>query len=939
MVSGDGEGLVDAAGVGLLDGAGVVRYSASYTSADALRRATAAGDVLVVTDENRLRARKWTTVTQTVGFTEQAGAADTPLTTDPGDARLDVFPGEQPSALTTASDVGVQRVVATAYGNTNTYWPENRPVAALDGDLTTAWTTQGFGDARGQRIEVDLNGDITTDHVNLVQPLGGTPNRYITNAVLTFDGAKPVAVALGPQSRTPGGQTVTFPTRTFRTLTIRIVQTNDHRPNLFGQDDPVGFAEIRVRDAHATHDVRAAEVVQMPGDLLGALGGASAGHPLVIVMNRDAIRPVPPRTQPEPAIAREFVLATARAFDLTGNATVSPDAPDAAIETALSPAPARSGLAVSASGFLQGCLECRADAAFDADPHTAWQTPFDQTGGQWAEVDSARAVTVDHLDLSVIADGRHSVPTKLRLDVDGQTRDLTVAPVADRRAPDATVAVPLHFAALTGHKIRITIEGVREERTKLFGTAQTRVEPVGIAGFGLAGVAVASPATGTVDSGCRSDLVAVDGKAVAVRVTGNVTAAQAPMGLAVTPCGGALELTAGTHVVTTAAGKAVGFSLDRLAFASGTPAVAVATANGHVRVAGPAPTPARVAVVHNGDTKMQVHVQGATKPFWLVLGESRSPGWHARVVGGHDLGPSQLVDGYANGWLVTPPASGTFDVVFEWTPQRQVKAAIGLSLLGVLLCLGIIAFTWIRRRGVVATARTPWPGDADVDLAWSGLGATAHPLGHPPGHTIGQRAGPPGAPADTRTRWLAPLVTGLLAALVVAPWVGVLIAAVVFVIVTRPQLRDPVLAVPAVLLALCAVYIVVEQYRYRYPPVFEWPTVFPHARTLAWVAVMLLTADAFVEIRRGRRSPPPPPGGPGAGPGAAPGGSPTRNGDRAPMRTRHNRLCSRSENSQSKSVGGTRSPTRRSRCTPATRWASSGATVRGRPRCCACSRA
>ncbi len=613
-----------------------------------------------------------------------------------------------------------------------------------------------------------------------------------------------------------------------------------------------------MRDAHATHDVRAAEVVQMPSDLLGALGAASADHPLVIVMNRDAIRPVPPRTQPEPAIARQFVLATARAFDLTGNATVSPDAPDAAIEAALSPESARSGPAVSASAFLQGCLECRADAAFDDDPQTAWQTPFDQTRGQWAELDSTRAVTLDHLDLSVIADGRHSVPTKLRLDVDGQTRDLTVAPVADRSAPNATVAVPLHFAPLTGHKIRITIEGVREERTKLFGTAQTRVEPVGIAAFGLAGVSVASPATGTVDSGCRSDLVAVDGKAVPVRVTGKVSAAQAPMGLSVTPCRGALELTKGTHVVTTAPGKAVGFSLDRLAFASGTHAVAVATANGHVRVAGPAPTPARVAVVHNGDTKMQVHVQGATKPFWIVLGESRSPGWHARVVGGHDLGPSQLVDGYANGWLVTPPASGTFDVVFEWTPQRQVKAAIGLSLLGALMCLVIIAFTWIRRRGVVATARTPLPGDADVGLAWSGLGVTAH--------TLGQQTGPAGATGDTRIRWLAPLATGVLAALVVAPWVGVLIAAVVFVIVTRPRLRDPVLAVPAVLLALCGAYIVVEQYRYRYPPVFEWPTVFPHARTLAWVAVMLLTADAVVDIVRGRRSQTPRPGDPGAEP-------------------------------------------------------------------------
>ena len=106
---------------------GVVRYSASYPTDAKLRAATGSGDVLVVTDTNRLRARRWTTVTETVGFTEQAGGADQPFTTDPGDARLEVFPGQQPSALTTTKQVGVERVAATAYGNTNTYWPEDRP--------------------------------------------------------------------------------------------------------------------------------------------------------------------------------------------------------------------------------------------------------------------------------------------------------------------------------------------------------------------------------------------------------------------------------------------------------------------------------------------------------------------------------------------------------------------------------------------------------------------------------------------------------------------------------------------------------------------------------------------------------------------------------------------------------------------------------------------
>jgi hypothetical protein len=53
-------------------------------------------------------------------------------------------------------------------------------------------------------------------------------------------------------------------------------------------------------------------------------------------------------------------------------------------------------------------------------------------------------------------------------------------------------------------------------------------------------------------------------------------------------------------------------------------------------------------------------------------------------------------------------------------------------------------------------------------------------------------------------------------------------------------------------LAVCALYIVVEQYRYRYPPVFEWPTLFPRARTLAWIAVVLLAADVIVDIVRSR---------------------------------------------------------------------------------------
>jgi hypothetical protein len=328
--------------------------------------------------------------------------------------------------------------------------------------------------------------------------------------------------------------------------------------------------------------------------------------------------------------------------------------------------------------------------------------------------------------------------------------------------------------------------------------------------------------------------LAVDGRPVPVRVTGAAADATTVMGLAVTPCDGALRLTAGSHVLTTARGKDAAFSLDRLVLASGANNAPMAVGGGKVAGFASAPIAPTVTVTHNGRTKVTAHVTGATEPFWLVLGQSQSKGWQAHIVHGSGLGTSELVDGYANGWKVTPPAAA-FDVVFEWTPQRQVWGAIWISLVAALTCLAIVALTWWRRRGRLADAVAPASTDARVDLAWSPWGT---------------------APLPRRVRWIAPVLAGLLAALVVAPWVGLLIAAVCAVIVWRPMWRAVVLVVPAALLGLSGLYVAVEQHRFRYPTVFEWPTLFPHARTVAWIAVVLITADAVVELVAGyvRRS-------------------------------------------------------------------------------------
>ena len=113
---------------------------------------------------------------------------------------------------------------------------------------------------------------------------------------------------------------------------------------------------------------------------------------------------------------------------------------------------------------------------------------------------------------------------------------------------------------------------------------------------------------------------------------------------------------------------------------------------------------------------------------------------------------------------------------------------------------------------------------------------------------------------------MLPVLAGIAAALVVAPWVGVLVVVVVAMVQWRPRLRAVVAVAPAVLLALVMVYVVYLQHHFRFPPVFEWPTLFPLGRPLGWLAVVFLAVDVVVE----RVQSPPPAPVPAAAPPPAP---------------------------------------------------------------------
>ncbi len=566
IMSGSGEGIVDAAAAGIIGEGQPVLYSASFVKdPEGLQRALDDNAQLVLTDTNRRQARRWGTVRENVGYTERAG--EKPLVDDPTDNRLDVFPGAGDDTRTVVQQRGVVRVDATGYGNPVSFTPDDRPANAIDGDPRTAWRVGAFSDVTGERWEVQLTAPTTTDHITLLQPITGSRNRFITTVRLRFDGRDPLDVPLDVSSRSAPGQTIDIGAHRFTTLSIEVRDTDvGYRPSYRGVS-PVGFAEVGIPG------VKVDEVVHLPTDLLTAAGPSSIDHSLDVVMTRQRSNPAEPaRTDDEEtSIQRAFDLPTPRGFAVEGDARLSARAPDAVLDTLLGRPPATDGgVTATSTARLDGDLGAIASSAIDGDPATAWQTPFAFVQGNVATYTSAQPVTFDHLDLVVFADGRHSVPTELTITADdGKSIVVPVAPIADDASHEnATASQRVDLPrSITGKKIAIQLSAIRPVTTIDY-YSETRVTmPVAIAEWGIDGLSV-PPLAPTVDTGCLP-LLQIDGETVHVRATGNTTDVLARGAMALTDCDGSgVQARAGEVRVGTAVGKDAGVDIDRVVLRS-----------------------------------------------------------------------------------------------------------------------------------------------------------------------------------------------------------------------------------------------------------------------------------------------------------------------------------------------------------------------------------
>jgi arabinofuranan 3-O-arabinosyltransferase len=665
VVSGSGDGIVDAAAAGLLEGDEALLYAADLRAGDRIDDA----DLVVVTDSNRDRAHQWRGTQDVVGFTETGGPAADVLQRDTADQRLPVFADEAVRHQTTAAVDGLQ-VRATSYGEPFAYRPEDRPAMAVDGDPSTAWLVGDRFNPIGQSIEV--TGALSTLALLQSQQVGAS--RMISTVHLDFENAPSQDVELDETSLTGGGQRVAVPAgATFVRITITGVVA---RPD--GTDpgpSAVGFAELGL----GTHS----EVVTLPTDTTNV----AAKTPLAIVLTRLRTDPLNRwRSDPEPQIVRNFTLGSDRDF----SAHVTLRRNDRAADDILN---GLAGVATATSNRrLTGDPQSTGVHAIDGNPTTAWTTPFSSVVGSRLQVPLDPAVSTSSLVMTQQVDERHSTITRVVVAIGDQTTAVDVPP------PDQTGTSTLTFPAASGTSMSLTIDSIEPRTTVDRRYGETTVLPAAISEITAPSIIGSQPIApaGT----CRSDLVQVDGQPLAVSVDqaalGALLSGQA---VDVHPCDPApLHLAAGVHRLTTTPGLHTGLDVDRV----------VLDQLGMVD-AGAAPVQAApTVVVHRTRTTRTATVSNCPAGCWLILGEGFSTGWEAHTAS-TDLGAPRQISGGFNGWLL-PPSASPVTVTMKWAPQRTMWLGMALAALAVLFCSALILIDRKQTETAVADVPVPqWP--------------------------------------------------------------------------------------------------------------------------------------------------------------------------------------------------------------------------------------
>ncbi|HUP76303.1 MAG TPA: alpha-(1-_3)-arabinofuranosyltransferase family protein [Acidimicrobiales bacterium] len=717
VIDGDGEGVLAATAAGLMDLDRLPLLLGGDVASSAAKTSVGAGTRYIVTDSNRKRAGRWYALRDNVGATEQADS-DVVLD-DISDARLPVVDDEPANALTVIELRGAERVWASSYGSVFTLTPEERPMSAFDGDSRTSWRVDLPTAVSAPLIGIELGREISVDAIELLDPIRRPGTQLVTRARITLDGTRDIDVIL-PAERGDEPMRVALDGKPFHQLEITVLDAVNTR------DGSAGFSEIQIPG------VRVEELTVLPTAVLDLLGSSAANAPLAFTLSRQRANPAEPvRTDPELSMRRILDLPAPSTLTLGGTARVSAGADEIALDRLLGWA--RSGVAaVRSSERLAGAITARASSAIDGSTSTVWSTPFVGISGQTWEAAFTSAITLNTLELDIVTDEHHSQPRSVTLRVGSNDPVQLSLPALPVGALGSTghVSLPLP-RPLAGDTMQLTIDDYDARTTPDWYSGTALDFPVAVAEIGLPLAAPAAVST-RIDTGCRSDLVTIDGATASVRIEGDSGPTHRDT-LTVTPCGSALSLAAGRHEIATAIGLDSGFDIDRLVLRSSNfdqPAAASGTTT---------PVAPTVTIDSHRTTSVKGTVQTDGAPFWLVLDQSINKGWHVDMNDAQVDGPHPI-DSFANGWLITPEHAGTFSVHVRWTPQRNEDLALIVSALAVVSCLVLAlrrpwrpierapdapTFIWPRERAAVETAR---PGRARIAIAFVVGALFIHPI-------------------------------------------------------------------------------------------------------------------------------------------------------------------------------------------------------------------
>lgn len=697
VVSGSGDGLVDAAAAGLLTGDDVVRYSASLEGSD-LAVALDAAAALVVTDSNRDRAHHWRSSQDVSGHTEPGGPEPDVLDPTNADQRLGVFPTDEPATQTVAVQDGPVRAIASSYGEPFAYRPEARAVMAIDDDVDTAWTVADHGDPIGERIRLELDDPLPAGTpLVLRQPEPRIGGRTISAVRVTVDDERSIDAALEPGAVTSGHSIVDPVLDGAKAIEIEITAVTTGEPALAASHDGVGFSEI---DLGLDPTV---EWIRVPVDAIEATqrDKSAADVPVAAVLTRLRVSPSDPwRSDPEPRLARIVHLPGVRDVDVDATLRIDARAPDATLAALFAPAFGDTPPAL-ADRRLTGSLDAAGWAALDANPSTAWVTPFDGAIGATLLVPIGDAFDGDLTIIQPI--GSYSTITRVAIGSADGSVEVDV-PTPDEAGRSEIVVPPAAVLGETATLV-LTITAIDASHTvdRRYGDVLTL--PAGIAeldGAGLTPVNVDGSAPILAD--CDAGWLTIDGAGVPLSFATTVGDVLAGTPISAVACDGPVPLGDGDHRVEGATSQ--GLSLDRVVLDDGArSALAVGAAQ------------IDVAVTRRDDRARDIVVDACPDGCWVILGEGFNGAWSAsaNTAGGArvDLGEPSLVDGGFNGWWLAPTASPT-EVTIRWTAQAPVTWGLAVFALAAAALVAVVAVAHRPRAALGHEAS----GHAPV-LAWN----------------------------------------------------------------------------------------------------------------------------------------------------------------------------------------------------------------------------